>query len=415
MPFPRVLIIAPVKINQETGSGVTTGNFFHDWPTGALAQIHSDAFTTPDKSICDRFFFVPRTRSSRFYGVPSHMRALAILLSHISSSPGLLKKCLPWAAILNWAADFSPDVIFARPTDTPKFFLWFTHILSRELKVPYVTCIFDDWPARFSQRQGFLDRHAWKAQMDRKLRAFLKGSVANLAISQEMCAAFSKRYHCEFIPFQNCIDISDWAGIQKVYANRDAFSVVYIGAVTEDKELKSLIDIRNAVLSLAAEGKRVTLTIYGPSLYKKTIETRLLHLPHVSYGGFFPPDSKPRVLSEADLLVLPINFDERSLAYVGYSFQTKVPEYMASGTPMLVYGPPTSPNVSYARREGCAIVVDRPDPEALKKAIADIVENDQKRAYLGKHARDLAFKNHNAANIRDQFLRIMCESAGMLK
>jgi glycosyltransferase involved in cell wall biosynthesis len=138
-------------------------------------------------------------------------------------------------------------------------------------------------------------------------------------------------------------------------------------------------------------------------LWEKNIQKHLLRPPYVSYGGYFPPDQKPQVFSQADLLVLPINFDASSLDYVGYSFQTKLPEYMASGTPILIYGPTRSPNVRYALQETFAEVVDRPGKEPVKRGIFEMMRNQEKRTRFGRRGREIAFKNHSADTVRKRF------------
>jgi glycosyltransferase involved in cell wall biosynthesis len=218
-----------------------------------------------------------------------------------------------------------------------------------------------------------------------------------------MSKAFHRRYGKKFLTFSNCVDLAQWMTVSKSYETTGVFSIVYAGAVTQDKELASLIDIRDAVISLAGEGLSVHLTIYGPSLWEKNIQNHLVQPPHVSYGGYFPPEQKPHIFSQADLLVLPINFDGPSLAYVGYSFQTKLPEYMASGTSILIYGPPSSPNIRYALQENCAEVVDRPGKALVRRAILKMMRNENKRARLGTRARKVAFENHNAETVRRRF------------
>jgi glycosyltransferase involved in cell wall biosynthesis len=173
--------------------------------------------------------------------------------------------------------------------------------------------------------------------------------------------------------------------------------------VTKDKELSSLVDIRNAVLKLHELGYEIQWTLYGPKIYQAAIEANLTAPPVITYGGYFPIEMKQILLSTADLLLLPINFDVVSQRYVGYSFQTKVPEYMASGSPTLVYGPPTNPNVRYARKFEWAAVVDQQDEGILIKTLLKLMNDVHLRSKLGLKAREIAFKNHNSKVVRSEF------------
>ncbi len=410
MDFPRVLVVASIKFNQQAGGGVTMGNLFRGWPHDAIAQIHTDLFTKADESVCTNYLYLPE---SPIRWPSFRPRAIASLTKQVLMfAIGRRVTLGPWVRmenLLKWSRQFAPDVIYARPNDNPTFYWWLTRKLAQSLGIPYVTHIMDDWPARYEDRQGLINYLFWKPALRQILQSLFDGAAINIGISEEMCQAYGKRYGCQFVPFHNCIDVSEWSIVEKSYHTGGEFRIVYLGVVTEDKELGSLIDIRDTVVSIRGQGYPVSLLIYSARQWKDTIQRHLVHSPFVVYGGYVCPVDLPEVLSRANLLVLPINFDRESLTYVGYSLQTKVPEYMASGTPVLVYGPPTSPNVRYAMREGWGLVVDQHDKARLEKAIMKLMEDSDLQARLGKRARELAFRNHNAAVVRKQFLQLMSD------
>lgn len=116
-----------------------------------------------------------------------------------------------------------------------------------------------------------------------------------------------------------------------------------------------------------------------------------------------PPGTIARLLSEADLLVLPINFDPRSARYIRLSMPTKVPAYMASGTPILVYGPPGIATVRYAERAGWGYVLSTPGLASLQKTLLWLMEDQVARERLGRQAQMLARQDHDAARICPAF------------
>jgi glycosyltransferase involved in cell wall biosynthesis len=134
-----------------------------------------------------------------------------------------------------------------------------------------------------------------------------------------------------------------------------------------------------------------------------------VHPPGIEYLGYFPKEKKQLILSRADLLVLPINFDELSQIYINYSFQTKLPEYMASGTPILMYGPPSNPNIKYGINNEFAAVVTERDLDNLSRTILSLYSNENFRESLGKKARYHAFRNHDAKLIRDEFQKLLID------
>ena len=86
---------------------------------------------------------------------------------------------------------------------------------------------------------------------------------------------------------------------------------------------------------------------------------------------------------------------------------------MASGTPILVYGPPISSNVRYAIREDWGFVVKKPGKTRLVDAIIIIklMKDHKLRVRLGRCARALAFRNHDATDVRQIFRKLMCDVA----
>lgn len=57
------------------------------------------------------------------------------------------------------------------------------------------------------------------------------------------------------------------------------------------------------------------------------------------------------------------------------------------------------------------VPVDQPDKVRLEKAIVELIEKSELRAKLGQHARTLAFCNHDAAIVRQQFRQLMNDVA----
>jgi len=397
--FPRVLVLSKIKFNQQAGGGVTMGNLFRGWPIDKIAQIHTDKATEADLSVCRNYLYVPYPPTQLLGNQQAH-----------NQEEFLPKYIFPWEKILNWCSKFSPDIIYARPMDDPSFYWWLPIELSKQLNIPYVTHIMDDWPARYERREELESDVLWKPRLRKYLQSLFDHAQANIGISKEMCVAYQERYRHEFVPFHNCIDVSEWSGIQKSYEIKKEFTLLYIGAVTPDKELGGLQDIRDVVLSLNRRGYSIRLGIYSARFWKKTVQESLENLPEIGYRGYVNPSELPEILSQADLLVLPINFDEASLAYVGYSLQTKVPEYMASGTPVLVYGPSNSPNIRYAKTENWGVVVDKRDKIQLENAIIQLIEQQDLREKIGRYARDLAFQNHNAVIVRNKFRRLLHDS-----
>ncbi len=408
LSFPRVLVISPVKFNQQTGSGVTMGNLFRGWPLDAIAQVHSENWTEPDLTICQRYYHLPYEsirRPSTSSMMKGALRQTSRFLNHKQLT--LFGHFAHTENLLAWVKEFAPDVIYARPLDRPSFSIWLPSWLSKQLCIPYITRFLDDWPARHEHDPVWIRRFFWHLFIRRKLTHLLDYAAINVGISDEMCFAFQKRYRSSFLPFHNCVDFDSWVPEKTDYTAKDPFEIVYMGTVKADKELQSLQDLSAVLLNLSGQGYHIQFTLYGPEIYEQMISRYLKVEPVIKYGGFFPAEEKFEILKKADLLVLPLNFDQQSTTYLGYSFQTKVPEYMASGTPVLVYGPAENPNVRYATLLQWAMVIDQQEKDRLTSVLKQIIANQNLREQLGRRARKLALQNHDATIIRPRFQQLI--------
>ena len=109
--------------------------------------------------------------------------------------------------------------------------------------------------------------------------------------------------------------------------------------------------------------------------------------------------------------MLARNFDARSRAYTQFSFQNKLPEYMASGTPIIAVGPDWGHGVQYLEKNGAAVIVKDNDPRSLTKAIWRTRHEPEEVAAKAKRAKDLAFSEFNIRRIRGDSVDFMVKAA----
>jgi glycosyltransferase involved in cell wall biosynthesis len=121
-------------------------------------------------------------------------------------------------------------------------------------------------------------------------------------------------------------------------------------------------------------------------------------------------ESLPQSLAFADLLVILYDWDTQSRIKARLSMPTKAAEYMASGTPILLYGPPGHAVIEYASREGWGHVVSENDPEKLKEALQEIVTHPVLRERIGRSGIQVAAQNHESQTVCSQFKETLVNS-----
>jgi glycosyltransferase involved in cell wall biosynthesis len=376
--YPRLLIIDFTKIGSISATGQIKKNLFAEWSKAKLVQVYSENPTE--------------------VGLYSELERDEI----IEDEERLLKEC----------ERFNPQLIYYRPVkDRPRLHDFACKAIEK-LGVPLVTHIMDDWLERLKHQGPELF-----ARFDRSTRVLLYQSAARLSISEAMSAAFQDRYGLNFIPIANCIDPSDWLiheqpnNQQKSQDN--SFTIRYVGGLSEDMNLESLCDISKAIVSLQKEVK-VVMEIYHTQakFWREKAKRTFAGLPNISVQeANFSYKEYCALLCNADALVIAYNFDEHSIRYVKYSMANKLPECLAAGKPVLVYGPREVATVDYAAKTEAVQLVSERDSQKLKSAIRDLVQNPELCRHMGEKARKFAFEHHSAKKIRHQFYSILRKSA----
>ena len=87
---------------------------------------------------------------------------------------------------------------------------------------------------------------------------------------------------------------------------------------------------------------------------------------------------------------------------------TKAPEYMISGTPIIIFAPEQTAIVTYAKKYEWAKIVVKNDPKELFTAIRILIQNKSLREKIGQNAKRVAEEKHNLSNVSDNFKNLIC-------
>ncbi|MGB3492755.1 MAG: FkbM family methyltransferase [Elainellaceae cyanobacterium] len=388
-PYPRILLIDMTRMGEKSATGQVKQVWFGEWPQPALLQV---------------FVAAPNV-----FGIQTKVGA-AIL--------GTGERRLTRAdEVLEVCDRFQPDVIYYRPVAEQPFLHDFACRVIQRLNVPVVAHIVDDWPERLRQQNP--ERYA---ELDVSLRWLFHRATTCLSICDAMSEAFAERYGREFVAIANCVEPADWlaadAAVRSASHENTArnaaedgdrpftirpFTIRYVGSLAEDMTLDSIKDVAQAMADLQGE-RSVQLEIYTRQLWKEKVDDIFAHIPGVKVflSGVSQADYRA-LLVGADALLIGYNFDLRSISYVRYSMANKLPECLASATPVLAYGPPEVATIAYAQAIGCTQVVTQRDATALKSAICELIDHPERCQSIGQAAREYVFRVHSVQQVRTQF------------
>ncbi len=434
MSHPRLLVLTSNTFGEYTGGGITLTNLFRGWPRDSIAMVHADPLD-PATDVCERFYrltaqdvrhwwpvrFGLGLRRGRGAGTDATAGASAVATSSPPGGAAALAKGLVCALdesremhetvtisppLRQWLDAVRPQILYTHLGDLT--FLRLTERIARLTDCAISFHIMDNW-IETRYRHGVLSPYLrWR--MQRRFRALTRTATARLCISERMTTAYSARFGLPFAAFHNVLEMGSWLPHSKQDWERgDVFTILYAGSI-EANQVDALADCAAAVSRLQAQGFRMELHIHTLDFYAARWRSRL-ERPGVTMREPLLNRDVAASLARADLLLLTVNFDAASEEYFRYSLPTKLPAYMISACPVLIYGPPGIESVVYAREGGWARVVDAQGVDGVVEALIPLASDSALRRTLGLKARAIACRDHDAAVHRPRFQAALIEAA----
>lgn len=421
------ILILNQPFDNITGGGITLSNLFANWEKEKLAVACSGYLLTDqtDTKLCDYYYQIgskerewvfPFNLFSRtYYSGPikltnssdknvvvekSKLRVKLILdymipvldyfgFSHFATKSGLSSE------FCNWVAEFDPKVIYAQATTREE--LLFCLKFKEHFKIPMVFHMMDDWPKMVGIK-GFRRKY-WEKKINTEFKQLLDQTEVALSISEYMAEAYKMRYDKEFATFHNSINIDFWKKAQrKDYKLNDSPRMLYAGRVGLGID-ESLKNIASAIEKVNTD-LNIDLKF---ALQVKDIPDWANEYSCVQHNNFVAYDELPRVFAEADFLILPYDFSEESISFIRYSMPTKAPEYMVSGTPIIIFAPEDTAMVRYAKKLNWAKVVQENSIDELVSVIKKLLNDESERKTIAQNAIHIAEKNHNSKTVSAEF------------
>ena len=438
---PKTLIVGR-GFDQSSGAGITLSSLFRGWPKARLAAA-AVAGEALDTTVCNQYYVLGSDEAHWVWPLSCFAGSLpsGVVSQRADAEDGLdaqkasgrppgdtsgmsLVRRAFWGSVTasgiqhflmryrlsarleRWIRDYRPEVAYTHLESLQS--IAFVNALITRFNLPLVIHMMDDWP--LAPVGAGLLRPMIKWDIDRGLRRLMGKASCTMGISRYMCDVFETRYGREFLPFHNVLDNRSWTVPPRSdWRASEPFRLVYAGRVGIANE-EALRDIAAVVAGLADGGLPLRLEIYAlarppfpPGTWPESRAVRVL--PSVAY------DEIPKLLVEADLLVLPLGFSTEDLAYARYSMPTKVAEYLGSGTPVLVYCPEDTAVTQYARADRWGAVVGTRDRSALSRAIADLAGDQNERERLGRTALKVSERDNDPTRVRAAFARALHDAS----
>lgn len=428
MSLPKVLIIGQPFTNNS-GGGITQANLFSGWDKNKIAVVCTiHMFNNLNTELCNTYYLIGNKEYKWVFPFNLLQRnvisgGLKIDQKNINETPpaaatkvalrtriinkyfypflefvGLfhcISKITMSDTLCKWIDDYKPDVIYAQASSRET--VLFCSLMTEYAKKPMVFHMMDDWPATISEKGPF--KNYWRKKIDSEFRILLNNATVLLSISDYMAQEYKNRYGKNFITFHNPIEIEFWKSYQrKTYKLSEAPVLLYAGRIGPGIQV-SLETIAMAVDMANVELDKPVQFILQTELKPVWVEKYkcVKHKSLVAYKEL------PKVFAEADLLILPYDFSDDSVKFIKYSMPTKAPEYMMSGTPIIVYAPEVTAIVKDAEKNKWAKLVTENNAAALAGAVKHLCINENEREQIALNAISIAENKFNSVNVRNRF------------
>ena len=407
----KVLLISHNPITTYNNMGKTFLALFSSFHPEELCQLYLYP-TVPDTDCCGSYYrFTDRDalyslvdrhavggevfpnlqchnefsseKEERLYRAPRNRRELTRL------GRDLVWKLSNWnnTALNEWLDQQAPDVVFAA-VGKQELLYDMAMTVVRQRSIPLVSYICDDY--YYSCGDGSLIQKLRRKHLCGKIRELMRTTALTVTICQELTDGYTKTFGVNAETVMTCpvVHIRPYTTLET-----GSGRLVYMGNIEAGRE-QSLMDLGRVLdAENRALGTAYTLEIYTGNKYPEPLE-RLAACPAIRLHSFVTGAAYKAAFDSADAFVHVESFDKKNRDRVRYSVSTKIIECLASGKPLLAYGPEDVASMAYLQRNNCAALAC--SQHELPTVVEAVLTQDTYRAELVKRAGAVA--EHEAKN-----------------
>ena len=203
----------------------------------------------------------------------------------------------------------------------------YAHWLAKKNKIPLVVHLADHSP-EFERLSSTI---------------ILRVASKLVCITEEMKAMYEKKLGRKDIEVlhngaeQACSQIGPPR--QEPFGEQNPFILCFIGGLFSYLHGDCIEDIFQAVSQIRKKNLCIEFHLYGQRQPADFLDDFIQSDGFTHHGIIMPLEKKYQIMEHAHCFIVPSSFNEKKHSHYRYSFPTKLPELIASGRPILSYGP----------------------------------------------------------------------------
>lgn len=417
---PNVLFVSVGPFSATSNNGKTFASFFEGYPEGRVAQLYFHR-EIPSSDVSRRYYrftdgqllrsLLPfhRFDGERVTAESIDERGVAVEVSNPLRSRMAIRalRSQLWGRLnllrgpfAKWLDEFKPDMIFFCGGNANHLYRPVMD-LARARDIPIVYYITDDYVLRRFTLNPFVA--GYRSQTRRLFKKCARTSALVLTIGEEMQDRYRSVFGIESQVIMNSVDVIASGG-EPARADHgrgtSPLTLSYLGGLHSGRD-EILATIAQTIAVDDRLRSRIQLNIYTQAAYPESL-LQLSH-KHPEVLRLNPPvtaDEVQEIQNASDLLLHVESFSKKNRQITELSVSTKIPEYLASCTPVVAVGPGSVASIRYLQRHGVATVVSRLVGTQLADTLHELIENPEQTTRKTELGLQLARERHHAGTNR---------------
>ena len=407
----KLLVISHNVFSRSKNMGKTLRSYFNGWNENDIAQlyVHSEI---PTDTICKNYYRITdkemiKSIFTRKSGTifTEHDIKLDTEESRVDTgntakmynagqkrtpfiyfARNLWWKMGKWKTkkLLSWVDEFNPDVIFLASGDY-SFIYDIALTLAKYKNIPLAVSCMDDYYF-FNKNEDKLGGKAVHRSFMKHVRKTMDYASCIYPICEKMGRDYAKLFNKPYHTLPTPSSISEPLKEEKTNA------ISYIGNLGY-KRNEQIITLAKSLKEINCEGKPEYIDVYSAEK-RPEILSELTKENGINFHGSISSADVLSIMGKSMAVIHTESFDKITRKSVAYSVSTKIADSLASGTPILAYGPSEIASIEYLKENNSAFCITENDD--LKEKLKEFISNLEHHKEITKNALALASKNHSS-------------------
>lgn len=408
----RLLIIGADIIEKQNAAGITLKSIFSEFNSGSLMGIDwggsDDSIgqsAMPIRHLSFSFFTFGRLLNKNCFKRISGRMKKKEISSQVDK--GTMRAPKPWQLAIKWIRQwiallpasskiqftnsdistikaFDPQVIYTVGETVTA--LRVAYFLSKKLDIPVVIHFMDNWKHSVEWASNPLLK-GYQRRLRKYCDLCYSRSTNCIAIGDRMASVYQAETGISHSVIMNSVDVSAFKC--EPHENDGMIRFIYAGGLhlSREQALKTIGECIDCVCENT--GREADFSIYTSQENIDAYAEQFINLKNTHMHSAIPHEKIIELYRKADVLVHVESTELDNNDFFKYSVSTKISEYLATGRPILFFGPQNISLFEFLSQNQLAYTVS--DVHELKRVITAMfegAENDYSqntRKYAEQH------------------------------